>query len=315
MKRITSLFLIAIIMLTLLCGCVNNNNDGKIKIVTTYFAAYDWTRNILGDKSNNFELILISDNGVDMHSYQPTADDVIDIKTADIIIYNDSNSQKWIADTINKKDNTSAIVINSISVLESRLLHIGENADHNAHSHGKNDIDEHIWLSLENSVLMCKKIKESLCKVDKENASIYTENFEKYKTKINALDTEYKEKFKNLKCDTLIFADRFPFRYTLYDYSLEYSALFEGCNSQSDATIDSILSLSKKIDNTSSKYIFIIDDTAVKTAKSVIDNTNFKSAKILTADSMQTVTKENLSKSNYIKIMQNNLSLFYKALK
>lgn len=312
MKRILSLFLSLIFCVALLCGCGNDIKKDKLKIVTTYFSAYDWTKNILGDTYANTELILLSDNGVDMHSYQPTADDIINIKTADIVIYTGGTSDKWIEDALDK-NNTK--VINSTELLKNRLLYTKEdNHDHQGHTHSGDTADEHIWLSLKNAVLLCKHITDAVLDFDKENTDLYNRNLNAYTEKLNSLYNEFSEKFSNTKNKTLIFADRFPFRYAVADYSLEYISLFEGCSSDSDATVDAILSLSKKIDETNAKYIFIIDKPLEKTAKSVIDNSKSKNTDILKLNSMQSITEKELETTDYLTVMKENLDKFYKAL-
>lgn len=314
MKKIISVLLIITVLATTICGCGNEKNSANLKIVTTYFSAFNWTKNILGDKYSTTELILISDNGVDIHSYQPTANDIINIKTADIVILVGSSSDKWVLDTLKEGNNKNITVINSVSVLKDRLLCL-ENTDiHEGHKHDEASMDEHIWLSLKNAALLCENIKQALSEKDNENAKLYTENSRAYIDKLNSLDAEYTKIFSKAKAKALIFSDRFPFRYTLHDYSLEYNALFEGCSTESDATVDAVLSLSKKIDELSAKYIYIIDDAMKKTAKSVISNTKQKNAEILKLNSMQTATKDDLKNSDYLKIMQNNLSLINKAL-
>jgi len=314
MKKIVSVFLMILVFCVTLCGCKSDKNGNRLKIVTTYFAAFDWTRNILGEKYKDTELILISDNGVDIHSYQPTADDIINIKTADIVITIGGSSDKWVTEALKKEKNKNVKVINSLSLLKDRLLCIGDSHKHEAHEHHESDIDEHIWLSLKNAELMCEAINQALKEKDSENTKLYRDNAKAYIDNLNALDNNYSQKFSTAKIKTLIFADRFPFRYTITDYSLEYSALFEGCTTESDATVDAVLSLSKKVDQLSAKYIFIIDNTATKTAKSVIANTKHKNAEILKLNSMQTTIKKDLEKSDYLKIMQNNLSLISKAI-
>ena len=314
MKKIISIFLAVFLIAIIFGGCSNNTTKDKTKIVTTYFAAFNWAKNILGERYSDTELILISDNGMDMHSYQPTADDVINIKTADIVIYNGTSVDQWVGDTLKTDKSDNIIVINSLEVLKDQVLCVGE-AEHNHTDHHHDDtVDEHMWLSLKNAVIVCQEIEKALCKFDAENSDTYTKNAKDYKAKLNELSSKYQDLFSKSDNKTLIFADRFPFRYTLTDYSLNYTALFEGCTSESDATVDAILSLSKKIDQENAKYVFIIDTTATKTAKSVIDNSKSKSAEILMLDSMQTVTKDSLKKADYIKIMQNNLSLISKAI-
>lgn len=322
MKKTSIILTLIIILSTLFCGCngAKNTDTQKLKIVTTSFSAYDWTKNILGDELKNTELILLSDNGVDMHSYQPTADDIINIQSSDLVILVGGSSDKWVNDSIKnvKKD---IKVINMLDILGDDVLYNNEShhddnghADHN--HKGEELPDEHVWLSIRNAVLFSEKICLTLSDIDSKIADVYQKNFNNYKDKLTSLDNKYTECFNNSNNKNLVIADRFPLRYLVADYHLIHSALFEGCSAESDATIDSILNLSKIIDDNSLNYIFIIEGSKDKTAKSVIEHTKSKSQKILTLNSLQSVNKKDIKDGlSYLSVMEENLSLIYESLK
>lgn len=316
MKKFLCIILVFLNITLLFCGCNYKKEDlsADIKIVTTTFSSYDWTKNVLGDMLSQADLILVSDNGVDMHSYQPTADDIINVKTADLVIYTGSESDKWLDDVLS--DNKNIMSINMMELLKDKLLYTNEDShQHDGHSHNKQSADEHIWLSLRNAVCVSKDIYEKLSQLDPQNSKKYFDNFKSFSDRLIKLDENYSKKFNSVTEKVLVFADRFPFRYTVADYSLQYKALFEGCSSESDTTVDAVLELSKTVERLSLRYIFIIDKQSEKTAKSVIDNSNTRHTEILQLNSMQLVNSKDLKEQSYINVMENNLSLIYKALR
>ena len=197
MKKIVSFLIVSLLIVGVFSGCKTAKSNADLKIVTTSFSAYDWTRNILGDNFENTDLMLISDNGVDMHSYQPTAEDIVKISTADIFIYVGGVSDDWTNQALKNTKNSNTIVINMLNSVGDFALgeEIVEGMEHQHEEdteHGE-EYDEHIWLSLKNAQIICGEIKDALCKVDNENAEQYNKNFNDYKEKIETLDAKYKD--------------------------------------------------------------------------------------------------------------------------
>lgn len=320
MKRIFSFMVTLFLVMSLFSGCKTIKLDANLKIVTTNFSAYDWTRNILGDNLDNTDLMLISDNGVDMHSYQPTAEDIIKISTADIFIYVGGVSDDWTNHALKNTNNSNTIVINMLDSVGDFALgeEIVAGMEHQHEEEGTehgNELDEHIWLSLKNAKLICGEIKDALCKVDNENAEQYNKNFNDYKEKLEALDTQYKDTLQKSNKKPLIFADRFPFRYFTEDYEISYYACFPGCSTETDASFNSVIFLANKIDENDVKHIFVIEGSDKKIAKTVAKNTTLKNQEILTLNSMQSVTKDQIENGlTYLSVMEKNISLIIKAL-
>ena len=320
MKRIFSFIVTLFLVIGVFSGCKTAKSNADLKIVTTSFSAYDWTRNILGDNFENTDLMLISDNGVDMHSYQPTAEDIVKISTADIFIYVGGASDDWTKHALKNTNNSNTIVINMLDSVGEFAL--GEEiVEGMEHQHGEedaehgNEFDEHIWLSLKNAEIICGEIKEALCKVDNENAEQYNKNFNTYKGKLEALDTQYKETLQKSNKKPLVFADRFPFRYFTEDYKISYYACFPGCSTETDASFNSVIFLANNIDKNEIKYIFVIEGSDKKIAKTVVKNTTLKNQEILTLNSMQSVTKDQIENGlTYLSVMEKNISLIIKAL-
>lgn len=319
MKKIVSFLIVSLLILGVFSGCKTTKNDADLKIVTTSFSAYDWTRNILGDNFENADLMLISDNGVDMHSYQPTAEDIVKISTADIFIFVGGVSDDWTNQALKNTKNSNTIVINMLNSVGDFALgeEIVEGMEHQHEEdteHG-NEFDEHIWLSLKNAQIICGEIKDALCKVDNENAEQYNKNFNDYKEKIKTLDAKYKDMLQKSNKKPLIFADRFPFRYFTEDYKISYYAAFPGCSTDTDASFNSVIFLANKIDKSDVKHIFVIEGSDEKIAKTVAKNTKHKNQEILSLNSMQSVTKSQIENGlTYLSVMEKNISLIIKAL-
>ena len=172
-----------------------------------------------------------------------------------------------------------------------------------------------MWLSLKNARILCQAITKVLCTIDEKNADNYKANFAAYSEKLSSLDKEYEETVKNAACKTLLFGDRFPFRYLTDDYGLSYYAAFAGCSAETEASFKTIAFLSAKTDELSLPAVCQIESGNGKIAGTIIQNTKAKKAKVLTLDSMQSTTKADIANgTSYLSIMQKNLEVLKEAL-
>lgn len=294
--------LAAFMLLSVGCGAPNVKRSGKINVLCTVFPLYDWARNIAG---NTAEVSLLNENGADMHSYQPTAADIVRLHSCDILIYTGGESEKWVTEVIKQSYNENLKALNLIELLGDRA--VTEREEGAEHRENGDETDEHIWLSLKNAEILTDKIAAALSDADNKNADIYKTNAAKYSERLTALDNEYTEVLKNAKHKTLIFADRFPFRYFTEDYGLDYYAAFPGCSAETEASFETVIFLAKKADENGG-CIFITETSNGDIAKAVNRNTAKKNKKILTLDSMQSVKKKDIKNGvTYISVMQKNL--------
>ena len=241
--------------------------DKKLNIVTTIFPEYDWTRVILGDRADDVNLTMLLDNGTDLHSFQPAVKDIMKVSSCDLLIYVGGESDQWIEDALESAQNKDMKTINLMEVLgdsikEEETVEGMQESDHD-HDHDHEDeeekeYDEHVWTSMRNAEVICDAIAETLEEMDPENKEIYQSNAETYKEKLSALDEEYQEKVDSAKQKTLIFADRFPFRYLVDDYGISYYAAFSGCSAESEASFKTITFLAGKVDELGLKDVFTI---------------------------------------------------------
>lgn len=211
-------------------------DSGKIlKIVTTIFPEYDWTRAVLGDREADVDLTMLLDNGTDLHSFQPAVKDIMKVSSCDLLIYVGGESDQWIEDALESAQNKDMKTINLMEVLgdtikEEETVEGMQESDHGHEDEDEKEYDEHVWTSLRNASVICGIIAETLEEMDPENKDVYASNAAAYQEKLSNLDTEYQNTVDSAKQNTLLFADRFAFRYLVDDYGLNYYAAFSGCS-------------------------------------------------------------------------------------
>lgn len=299
----------------------DNNKTEKLKIVTTIFPEYDWVRQIAGDKVSDMDITMLLDNGVDLHSYQPTADDIMKISDCDLFIYVGGESDEWVNDALKEAVNKDMQVINLLDVLgeQVKIEELVEGMQDTEHEeeeeHEEKEYDEHVWLSLKNAETLCDAIAEALGNADPDNKAVYDTNKAAYIDQLVSLDNQYREVADQASVKTLLFGDRFPFRYLVDDYGLSYYAAFAGCSAESEASFETISFLAKKIDELGLKYVMTIEKSDQKIAKTIIENTQNKDRSILTLDSMQSTTSADAANGmTYLSIMEGNLNILKEAL-
>ncbi len=316
--------LFAIIMILLLgivsgCGKRHDDNDGKLHIVATIFPEYDWVMNVLGDKANDADVTMLLSNGVDLHSFQPTADDIIRISKCDVFLYVGGESDEWVEAALQKAQNKNMIVINLMDVLgdAAKEEEIKEGMEEEEEEEGEEETeyDEHVWLSLNNAKLFVNEIRDALIKADSANSETYSANAASYIEKLNELDGKYRDAVANAGVKTVLFGDRFPFRYLTEDYGLDYYAAFVGCSAESEASFKTIIFLAEQVDKLGLSYVLTLENSNTKIAETVIASTEGKSAQILSMDSLQSITSADVKNGvTYLSVMEKNLSVLTKAL-
>ena len=292
----------------------NNENNTKLSIVTTIFPEYDWVRQILGENQANVDLTMLLDKGVDLHSYQPSADDMVKVSKCDLFIYVGGESDTWVDDALKSAQNKNMKVINLLDVLGNSVKEEeqveGMQAEEEEEEEGP-EYDEHVWLSLKNAKTLCSSIADALCEIDSKNANVYKKNLNEYTKNLDALDKEYQQAVNGAKYDTLVFGDRFPFRYMVDDYSLK----FVGCSAETEASFETIKFLANKVDELGVTTVLTIEDPKHKIAQTVVENTKEKNQKILALNSMQSVTNDDVKNGEtYLNVMQCNLDVLKQAL-
>ena len=329
MRKSIAILAIVLMMTGLLTACSDGPaKSGKKQIVATIFPEYDWVMNVLGDKAGDYDVTMLLDNGVDLHSFQATAQDIMKISSCDMLIYVGGESDEWIGDALGEAVNKDMVVINLLETLgdtvkEEEIVegmegeeHEHESGEENDHDGDEVEYDEHVWLSLRNAEVIVNAIADAFAGIDSQNAKVYSSNAAEYNSKLKALDTEYKEAVKGAEVKTLLFGDRFPFRYLTDDYGLDYYAAFVGCSAETEASFETVIFLANKLDELSLKSILTIETSDGKLAKTIKDNSKTADREILILDSMQSTTSKDIANGvTYLGIMEKNLEVLKKALK
>ena len=505
MKKIFTIFLALTMAVGLLAGCGKKNaaekgesDSNKLSVVTTIFPEYDWVKEILGDKAESTDLTMLLSSGVDLHSYQPTADDIVKISDCDLFVYVGGESDGWVENALKNAANKNMKVINLLEVLgdsakaEETVEGMQEDGHDHGHSHDEqlteNDIrdrtlsdfagawkslhpyllngdldkfcqhraeededssttkdtylekykaswqcdaekisiegnnitftygdgktvsaeytyagyqpkrndegkirsvryqfettsadapkyvqfndhghepgeaehfhiyfgndgfdalmsgktnpffvkgalsvedildelmghdhgeekDEHVWLSLKNAQVLCVTLADALCAIDPDNKNTYIANAAAYRDKLAALDADYKAAVDGAAHKTVLFGDRFPFRYLMDDYGLRYYAAFAGCSAETEASFETVSFLAKKVDALGLPCVLTIEGAQHRIAETIVQNTAGKNQKVLTMDSMQSTTSKDVANgATYLSVMEKNLSVLKEAL-
>ena len=308
--------LIGLALMISAAGCAPKTADGKgIKVVCATAPILDWTRHIT-QGTNSTDLSLIIKEGTDLHSFQPSAADIVSIKNADILIYIGGESDDWIRDALKENVNKNQKVVCLMDVLkdsivEEEVVEGMQGEDEHDHDHEEGpEYDEHIWLSLRLATKSCKAIEEALEAAVEKDAAYFRQNLKDYTARFEALDKQYEEMVKLARLDTMVVCDRFPFRYLAEDYKLKYSAAFVGCSAETEASFETVKFLADKIKSLDSKTVLTIEKSDGKIAKTVIETSGKNDVKIEVMNSMQSCGKE----LDYLAVMTNNLEILKSAL-
>ena len=310
----------------------------KFSVVCTIFPEYDWIRQLVGDKKDNYEITYLLDKGVDLHSYQPTAEDIAKIANCDLFVYVGGESDGWVNDALKESKNDKMQVVNLLETLGKNVKpeevvegmqeedehdhdhddkdHDHEDADHDHDHEEETEYDEHVWLSLRNATALVNTLAEKLQTIDPENKDYYATTAADYTAKLGDLDSRYLATIKKAKVKTVLFGDRFPFRYLVDDYGLKYYAAFVGCSAETEASFETVAFLAKKTDDLKLKSVLVIENSDQKIAKKIVETTKDKSQNIVVLNSMQSITNEDIANgATYLSIMESNLKALASALK
>ena len=298
-------------------GCTKEKEEAaRISVVCAGFAEYDWVKNIAKDVEG-VKVTYLGENGVDMHSYQPGAEDVAALKAANLIVYAGGASQEWLDEIAAERDAESGkISVNLLWIIGENALaeEIVEGMQADEEEAGSLETDEHTWLSLGNAVISCKEINRALDLLDADHAAEYDANCAAYVDELQALDMEFVDAMEGANKHTMVFGDRFPFRYMMEDYDLQYFAAFPGCSADSEASFETIVFLADKCDKLNLPAVIELENSTGSIAKAVAENAK-GSPKVLTMNSMQSVKKADIEGgATYLSIMEGNLETVKEAL-
>ncbi len=314
MKKCLSLFLALILLLSSFAGCAFDQKpeDEGFHIVCTVFPIYDWVKELTHDVPD-LHVSLLLDNGEEMHGYQPSSHDIMDISTCDMLIMVGGESDAWIDEALAQAQNQETTVIKLMNIpnmtLHRDTIHEHEEANHAPY-------DEHVWLSLQNALTACSYLANSLAAYDPAHRTVYEKNLNGYTKNLKVLDRQYTTLAAQAPAGLLVFCDRFPFRYLTADYGFSYIAASVGCSTDTEVDFDTVITLASAVSDHALPVVLVLDGGNTKLAKQVITESKQEHVKILTVHSMQSISKKNMDAgTSYLSLMEKNLSVLQKALK
>lgn len=292
-----------VLVMVLLTGCANTGDKKhiggteKTEIVCTIFPVYDWLGNIIGENQDRFSVNLLG-GGADIHSYQPTAEDITKIQTCDLLFFVGGESDEWIREVIEGRD------VYSVSLMDM--------VREDLKKENSKEYDEHVWLSVDMAEEIVETLADIICRFDYEKAADYKRNAEIYEEKLERLDDEYERMAGGFLKKTVIVADRFPFLYMMDDYDIKYFAAFPGCSSDTEASFETIARLSEKVKELKKETLIVIEKSKQNIAETIIQNSDGVAKNTVLMNSFQSVDLKN--DGGYIEIMRENLASLKKAL-
>lgn len=315
-------------------GCADKSalytEDNRIHIVCTTFPQYDWIAELIRGNETAVSLTLLMDKGGDLHNFQPSALDIAHVSKCDLFIYVGGESDVWVDDLLKEAVNPKLCAINMMEVIQERLVeeeHVEDNEymfgikkidNHSTQQiehHHEQEYDEHVWLSLRNAELIVEEIAAKLTLIDSGNSDLYQRNCDRYTAALRALDLQFVKAVDSGKKDTLLFADRFPFRYFVEDYGLNYYAAFNGCSAETEASFGTVAFLIDKLDALQLDFVIVLDGSDDRLAQVVIENTGSGQQQVCVLNSMQSVSNKEIEAGLcYLNVMEENLKMIRKLL-
>ncbi len=348
-RHLKSIGIALVLCLSLLSGCakpVQMADKDENVILCTTFAAYDWVREILGD-TDTFTCRMLVDNGVDLHSYQPSAQDIMKIANCRMLVYVGGESDTWVSDALVESGNENIVAISLLDLVGDRALnevelegveghhhhdHDDEDHDHDEHGHEAeitdydehgheaettdhdDHYDEHVWLSLKNAIACTETLADAITKLDSGNSQKYAANAKAYTGKLEALDADYQTMRDTATQTTILIGDRFPFLYLAEDYDIHYFAAYSGCSADVEASVHTVTYLAEKLQEYQLPAIYVVDNGTDSLARTIAESADM-TPEILHLSSMQSVTKEDIQKGcTYLSYMEENLQMLKEGL-
>ena len=313
MKKILAVLLLLAMALPLAaCGSgeTGEERDGRLRILTTVFPAYDFAREIAGERA---QVQLLLPPGAESHSFEPTAKDMIRIQECDLFFCNGGESEAWVDQLLADLPVQSLVMLQCVDALEEEvkegMQEIQEEED--GEEEGP-EYDEHVWTSPRNAKRICEALCDRLCALDPEGETVYRENLRRYSEALETLDAAFRETVEQGRVKTVIFADRFPVRYFVEEYGLEYFAAFPGCADDTEPSARTVAFLIDRVRDEQIPAVFYIEFSNEKMADVICEDTGCRK---LLFHSCHNVSKADLESGvTYLQLMWGNVDALKEAL-
>lgn len=315
MSAVKKLVPMLLCLCLILSGCsareTEKKDSSKLQIVCTNFPAYDFAREIAGDRA---QIKLLIKPGAEVHSYEPAPKDVIAIQESDLFICNGGESEAWVESLVGENVNALRMMDCVETVAESgEGIYAAEDEHEHEHDDGEEEeLDEHVWTTPGNAAKICYALCDKLCELDQENANEYMLNYEVYNAKLMELDIEIRTTVLNGVRDTLVFADRFPMRYFTREYGLKYYAAYPGCASQTEPSAKTVAFLIDHVREENIPAVLYMEFSNEKMADVICEDTGCKKLPFYSAHSV--TARQFEDGVTYLDLMRMNIETLKEAL-
>lgn len=319
MKKKILCIICSVLVLLDLQGCSSidrgSEDDGRLKVVATVFAEYDFLRQIGGDAINLSMLML---PGADIHTFDPTPRDMKKVQDADLFVTVGGESDAWADTVIASVDNKNLECVRLMDlvdeVVEEEIVEgMSVEEEHEEEEDGEKEFDEHVWTSPKNAIQIVEGLCDRLCLLDKKNEGTYRSNAATYIKKLKKLDKKFTEVVENGERREIVVADRFPFRYFTDAYDLKYYAAYPGCSTQTGASVETIAFLIDKVKEDKIPVVFHMELSSEMMCNTICDETGAKKAQL---NAVHNISKRNFDKGvGYLELMEKNVQVLREALK
>lgn len=310
MKKLLSILLMLVLLLSV-CGCGAEPEEPQsgLRIVTTVFPAYDFARQIAGERA---AVTLLLPPGAEAHSFEPTAKDMALIQSADLIFRCGGESEAWAEKLLESGEEIRSLaMLDCVDALEEEHAE-GMQIPREEHEEEETEYDEHVWTSPKNAIRICEALCGELCAIDPEGESVYRENLRGYTEKLRALDAAFRQVVEEARFHTMVFADRFPVRYFVEEYGLQYFAAFPGCAEDTEPSARTVAFLIDRVREQGLPAVFYIEFSNEKMADMICEDTGC--AKLLFHSCHNVSADELRDGVGYLELMQKNLEALKEAL-
>lgn len=312
MKKIYKILSVIAITMGLLTGCDYTNNK-KYTIVSTSFPGYDFSRAIVKN-SQDVDVKMLLKPGGESHTFEPTPNDIKTIKKSDIFIYVGGDSDEWVNKILNNINPKKTKVVKLIDLVDAKEEVLSEGMEDEGENEEENEVelDEHVWTSPQNAIQIIKKLRTMIVHMNPNEKNDCERNSQKYIKKLNKIDLKFKDIVEHAKRKEIIVGDRFPLRYFVDEYGLDYYAAFPGCSEQTEASAQTISFLTKKVRNDHIPVILKIELSNGNIAQTIAQETN---TKVLEFNSAHNISQKDFDAGmTYVDIMNKNVKVLKEAL-
>ncbi len=306
MKRaILWILLSALLLSALACGGAQQG-DGRPVVICTIFPQYDFIRQIAGDR---VDLRMLAKPGSEVHGFDPSMNEMSGILGCDLFVYVGGETDRWVDGFLetNGKAVNAVALIDLVDTLDEELAPgmQGETEEETAP-------DEHVWTSPRNAIRMVDGLCDALCALLPDEADAMRANADAYKAELQTLDDAFHAVMDGAKRRTVVFAERFPFRYLCDELGLRYYAALPGCSSNEEVSLSTVSFLIERVREEQLPCVFTIEFSDGRIAQTIADATG---CGVLTLHSCHNVSREDFDAGvTYLDLMRQNVENLRKAV-